>query len=327
MDKETIQVTFAPKEDPRLATVKAPDFDGSDSSLEALKGVIRQLKESHPNILVEARTPKITGPQLTILFEAGAKDFQILRPVEEEEKSRTTSDQKRPLSSEITRYIAHVRETAQAEPIERDGQTWVWVSNCSLNDSHDQRDLPLLIDRWRVRLLIDQPSTKGLSTDQGMYVNATDFFLYKWASDEIMEGRRGPSNRYWELLTCVGEEEERREYLATEGKKIIEEIARRTKERIIRKALQQERGFWQGEVFYISFFRNVPREDASGLEALMRVRGLSVIFQEGARRADGEELPDYLRLFVDLDQEEEYHRVHQEYLDLKRKRLAQTRKS
>jgi len=323
MKKETIQVTFAPRGDPRLATVKAPEFDGSSGSLKAVKKEIRRLKKSHPDILIEVSTPKITGTQLKTLFDAGAMASRTLSPTEEEKEAQTTSGQERPLSSEVSRYIDHVRETAQAEPIKRNGETWVWVSNCSLNGSHDQRDLPLLIDRWRVRLLIDQPSTKGLSTDQGMYVNAADFSLYKWASDEIMEGKRGPSERYWELLASVGEEEERREYLATEGRKIIEEIARRTKERIIREALQRGRGFWQGGIFYISF-GNVPREDASGLEALMRVRGLSVIFQEGATGAYGRKLPNCLRLFVNLDQKEEYRRVHQKYLDLERERLART---
>jgi len=87
MKKETIQVTFAPREDPRLATVKAPDFDGSPSSLEALKKEIRQLKESHPDILVEVRTPQITGTQLKTLFEAGAMASRTLSPTGEEEKT------------------------------------------------------------------------------------------------------------------------------------------------------------------------------------------------------------------------------------------------
>ena len=87
MKKEAIQVTFTPREDPRLATVKAPDFDGSPGSLETLEEKIRQLKESHPDILVEVRTPQITGTQLKTLFEAGAMAFRTLSPNEEEEKA------------------------------------------------------------------------------------------------------------------------------------------------------------------------------------------------------------------------------------------------
>lgn len=226
-----------------------------------------------------------------------------------------------PLPAQVTQYIEHIRSTSQVEPIERNGETWVWVTNCNLNGYFNQTHLPPLIERWQVRVLLEHPSASGLPTDQGLYVNVSDFFLYRHATAEIMEGKEDPSSRYRELLACVGEEEERGKYLKTEGRRLIEEITRRTKERIIHEALQAERGFWHGEIFYITF-ENVPREDAPKLEVFMQTRGLSVIFKEGAKGIDGREVPNCLRLFIDLTQEEGYRNAYREYL--KGKRLART---
>ena len=84
MSKERYLITItATEEKDRLITVEAPDFQPDQLvACQTLLYFIRYLRNYYPEPLIQVRTPKITGPQLENLFDAGANAFTLLTKTE-----------------------------------------------------------------------------------------------------------------------------------------------------------------------------------------------------------------------------------------------------